>query len=297
MPILSTIKKFKPGMMLMSGDNVYGAFKGSPARTVRRGYLRQAANFRALKWDLPTEAIWDDGDYGFNDGDGTFSHKESSRQMFLDFWKVPEEDRRRKGEGLYHEKILRTPAGVVQILFLDVRYFKSPWRKDLSGNPIKRYTPDDSPEKTLLGREQWEWLEAKLSQPASLRLLISPIQFLAEGHFWECWAMFPLERMKLMEMLDRHDVRNLVLLTGDRHRGAFYRDQTPGGISLIECTSSALNSPASQRDEPGPNRFTPLYVRENFGLIRLDWKTKSVQVELRDLFGKLIHSVTLPEIF
>lgn len=292
MPILSAIKRLEPELMLMMGDNVYGAFTGSLPRTVRRAYRRQAGNLAAVGWKTPMEAIWDDGDYGLNDGGADFAHKQKSKDLFLDFWQVPENDRRRKGTGLYHQKIMQTGQGVVQILFLDTRFFKSPWKKDPSNNPIKRYTPDTTA-KTMLGEEQWQWLAKALQTHADLRLLVSPIQFLPTGHFWECWSMFPRERQRLMGLLDFLQIKNLIILSGDRHRAAFYKDTTRGGIELIEVTSSALNAPASERDEPGPKRLTELYVKENFGLVRINWRLKTVSLEIRDLNGRMVYQKIL----
>ena len=183
----------------------------------------------------------------------------------------------------------------MQILFLDTRYFKSPWLKNDANDPIKRYLPDKAA-KTMLGEEQWKWLAQSLLKPAKIRILISPIQMLASGHFWECWAMFPNERLRLMKLLDFLNIRNLIILSGDRHRAAFYRDETPGGIELLECTSSSLNAPASDRYEPGPKRLTELYVKQNFGFLTIDWPRKLIVIEIRDLNGKVVQKQELRNI-
>ena len=41
----------------------------------------------------------------------------------------------------------------------------------------------------MLGAAQWAWLRAQLLQPAELRLIVSSVQVLAEGHGWEGWDL------------------------------------------------------------------------------------------------------------
>ena len=295
MQILSAIKRLSPDLMLMMGDNVYGALEASGMQSLARAYGRQRKNFEAIGWEIPTEAIWDDGDFGINDGGADHQLKEEAKRLFLEFWKVDQSDRRANSRGLFHEKLLKTNNGLVQILFLDTRYFKSPWLRNDANDPIKRYLPDKAA-KTMLGEEQWKWLAQSLLKPAKIRILISPIQMLASGHFWECWAMFPNERLRLMKLLDFLNIRNLIILSGDRHRAAFYRDETPGGIELLECTSSSLNAPASDRYEPGPKRLTELYVKQNFGFLTIDWPRKLIVIEIRDLNGKVVQKQELRNI-
>ena len=47
--------------------------------------------------DLGTKVVgvWDDHDYGINDGDKTFSQKHFTRTIFLDFIDEPEDSIRR----------------------------------------------------------------------------------------------------------------------------------------------------------------------------------------------------------
>ena len=73
------------------------------------------------------------------------------------------------------------------------RFFRSALKPtDDFGKPGKeRYLPDDDPEKTMLGDAQWAWLWEELQKPADLRLLVSSVQVVSEGHGWEAWKMLP----------------------------------------------------------------------------------------------------------
>jgi alkaline phosphatase D len=59
----------------------------------------------------------------------------------------------------------------------------------------ERYISD--PAKTMLGEAQWRWLEERFKEPGDLRLIVSSIQVLAEGHGWERWGNLPLEGQRL----------------------------------------------------------------------------------------------------
>jgi alkaline phosphatase D len=183
----------------------------------------------------------------------------------------------------------------VQIILLDMRWFRSPLKPtDQRGAPGKeRYLPDPEPAKTMLGATQWAWLSEELRKPAELRLLVSSIQVLAEGHGWERWGNFPLERQKLIDTIRDARATGVILLSGDRHIGALYREAPTGTPPLYEITSSGINKAYSAAREPGPNRLGALYAAPNFGIIDIDWWARQVTLALRDEGGTTQRSVTL----
>jgi alkaline phosphatase D len=218
-----------------------------------------------------------------------------SKDLFLDFWKVPPSDVRRTREGIYDSRIIGPPGMRVQIILLDVRWFRSPLKlTDQRGAPGKeRYLPDPDPAKTMLGATQWTWLADELRKPAELRLLVSSIQVLAEGHGWERWGNFPLERRKLLDTIRESRAKGVVLLSGDRHIGALYREAAADMPPLYEATSSGINKAFSAAKEPGPNRLGALYAAPNFGVIDVDWWARKVTLALRDEAGTPQRSVDI----
>ena len=52
----------------MIGDNVYGDGGSEDLSDLRRAYNQQKENFKILDLNFPIAAIWDDHDYGLNDG-------------------------------------------------------------------------------------------------------------------------------------------------------------------------------------------------------------------------------------
>ena len=183
----------------------------------------------------------------------------------------------------------------MQVILPDIRWFKSPWKiSDQRGAPGKeRYVPDDDPAKTMLGEAQWAWLAEELRKPAELRLVASSIQVLAEGHGWERWANFPRERARLYDTIRSAKANGVVLLSGDRHIGALYRDTPTGLYTLTEATSSGINQIFAAANEVGPNRLGPLYAEVNFGTIDVDWTAGSLVLALRGIDGTVQREATI----
>lgn len=295
--IWDAVLAYKPQLFIFAGDNVYGDFKTADAGPLRKAYAtaNALAGYNKLRDSVSHLAVWDDHDYGLNDGGGDFPHKAVSKDLFLEFWKAPEGDVRRTREGIYDSRIIGPPGMRVQVILLDVRWFRSPLRiTDRRGAPGKeRYLPDPDPAKTMLGAAQWTWLAEELSKPADLRLLVSSIQVLAEGHGWERWGNFPLERQKLFDTIREAGAKGVVLLSGDRHIGALYREAPPDMPPLYEVTASGINKAFSAAKEPGPNRLGALYAAPNFGVVDVDWWARKVTLALRDEAGTPQRSVDI----
>lgn len=287
-PIWTDILARRPQLMLMMGDNVYGDFKSPEARELSEAYARQAGHpeFAAARRAVPMLATWDDHDYGINDGGAAFPFRVASAQLFHAFWKL--DMQRAAIDGIHYSRTFGPAGRRVQIIMLDTRTQRSDLKRKTSkfehwGN----YEPDEDRAKTMLGEGQWAWLEQRLQEPADLRVIVSSIQVLAEGHGWERWGNLPLERNKLLALLERLDARNVILLSGDRHAGGIYR-QRRGPLDLVEVTSSSLNAPARgpMRDTRLPPLASDLYAEENFGLLEIDWEARRVDLALLGRGGR-----------
>lgn len=284
-----------PQLFLMIGDNVYGDIGwdgGADLGTFRAAYASLAAEpgFAALRSSVPMLATWDDHDFGPNDGGGTFTFKRNSQQLFEHFWDSPAEVRGR--DGVYHSVTAGPPGRRVQIIMLDTRYFRSDLAEvpqDQRQGRLGRYTPQNDPAATMLGEEQWRWLQQELAEPANLRILVSSIQVLTEAHHFESWANMPRERARLLAMLADRAPSSLVLLSGDRHFAAFYQGALPNGEKVWEMTTSSLNAPlpiaSPTTREPDPLRQTPLIGASNFGTIEINWQAGLIGLNVEGTDG------------
>jgi alkaline phosphatase D len=156
------------------------------------------------------------------------------------------------------------------------------------------YIPNEDPKATLLGAEQWRWLEGELDKPVDLRIIVSSTQVMTSAHNYEGWTNFPKERARLYELLDRKKANDAILLTGDRHAGGFYRRAVAGKNKLQwELTSSSLNFAFGRGDnserEPDPMRTGGFWSIPNFGQIDIDWDARKVTLSLRKDDGSVIE--------
>ncbi len=288
----------QPDLALFLGDNVYGDVSSGEMRELRVAYdtLGREPGFQALRDSTTMLAVWDDHDYGRNDAGGDFPWRGEAEELFLDFWQVPSDDPRRGRSGIYTAQTFGEPGQQIQVILLDLRSFRdSLLPTDESNAPGKeRYLPDRDPGKTMLGEEQWAWLAGVLREPADLRLVVSSIQVLADGHGWERWGNLPAERTRLLSLLSETEANRVVLLSGDRHVGGIYLRDDVLDYPLIEVTSSSFNRPWRGAREAGPNRLGGLVDQENFGRISVDWTAGTLDLAIVGLDGGTIRSLSLP---
>jgi len=223
---------------------------------------------------MPLIATWDDHDYGENDSGKEYVLRDESKRLFLEFFREPEGTQRWKRPGIYTSYVFAGKDRRVQIIVLDTRSFRDP----LAKNPRQGgerwwkndYHPDPNPDKTLLGKAQWEWLEAELKQPADVRIIASSIQFGHEYNGYESWTNLPLEQAKLLDMLRRTKANGVVFISGDVHWGELSVLAADGLYPLHDVTSSGLTE-TWPTIEPNRNRFGDAVRENNFGLIEIDW--------------------------
>ncbi len=296
-PIWDTVLADRPDLFIFGGDNVYCPVPSSLAN-LRRAYAMAAEQegMARLRRNVPHMAIWDDHDMGLNDGGGDFPFKAESKAEFLDFWKVPANDPRRARDGLYHAQTFGPPGQRVQVILLDTRWFRSRWKatdqRDAPGK--ERYVPDASPAKTMLGEAQWLWLEAQLKEPAQLRLIVSGIQVVTEGHGWERWGNFPLERERLYQLIARTRAQGVVFLSGDRHIGALYAQAGGTPYPFYELTASGVTHSWRDAAEAGPNRLGELFTELHYGMVEIDWEARSLRLAVKDIAGAARRSRLIP---
>ncbi len=302
--IWSRVAAENAGLVLFIGDNVYGDVRSNDKALpeLKAAYMRLADSeaFAELRANTPVLTMWDDHDMGGNDGGGDYPFKEQSEKLFEYVWAIGAEDARAQRSGVYGSWIVGEAGREVQIILLDTRFFRSPLKAtdEMNARGKERYLPDSDPSKTMLGAAQWAWFAEELKKPAALRLVVSSIQVIADGHGWEAWRTLPKERDKLYATIRTSGAKNVVLLSGDRHSAALYRKSGVLEYPLFEATSSSLNLPASKWRaesgdtyvEPDKTRLGTMYYHANYGLIDIDWEKGEVALSIRAADGSAVLS-------
>ena len=260
--IFDAIAAKKPDLMLWLGDNVYLQQPDIFDPSSMAARYRRQRGFEPLQPLLTATthlAIWDDHDYGPNDGDASYVLKGETLRLFGRYWPNP-------GFGMPDTPGAFGAAHYGDVLFflLDDRYYRSPNRWP------------DGPDKTMFGAQQLQWLkQALVSAPrSSIKIVAGGSQFWKRAGRFEGWHQFATERLAFADWLVAQKIEGLVFLSGDRHYSELLKIERPGAYPLHEFTSSPLTSrspgrlDAADRDNPDVVPGTQI-ARRQFGLIRV----------------------------
>ncbi len=282
-PIWASIARLNADLVVLLGDNVYADTDDMAEMRAAYAALASVPSFRSLRQITSIEAIWDDHDYGLNDAGADYPKRAESQQVFLDFFGEPGDSDRRRTPGIYAVREYGPAERRIQLILLDTRYFRSPFTHSL--NPLKRYRPDDNPELTMLGEEQWRWLAEQLNRDARVRIIASGIQIINDEHAYETWGNLPRERQRLFDLIRELRVGGVVLVSGDRHFAEIAELDDAVGYPLLELTASGLTHAwEAGPDSPHTHRLAA-YGGLNFGSIEVDWEQESPSISL------VIHDV------
>ncbi|MEM7108179.1 MAG: alkaline phosphatase D family protein [Bacteroidota bacterium] len=185
---------------------------------------------------VPFYALWDDHDYFGNDLAGIpkgYSDEDRQRvwKVFKNSWNNPSYGFEDAGKGVF----FRSRVGVVDLIVLDHRYFRT--------------------EDSFLGEAQMDWLERQLLDCKG------PFIVLACGTMWsdavskgkDSWgAVDPEGRERIFRLIEQHNIKGVVFISGDRHGSRVFRIPRPSGHEFYEFEVASLGGlagpPASLKE-------------------------------------------------
>ncbi len=272
------INNEKPDLWIWLGDNIYG--DSEDPSVLKEKYQKQKSHpgYQALTQSTDVIGIWDDHDYGVNDGGREFPKKDESRDLMFEFLDLDPEHPAWKRKGGYQAHTYDFGGKRIKILLLDARYFRDPLKKDGDNNNIPDY------EGEILGDEQWDWLTIQLNdRETDLFIVGSGIQVLAKDHRFEKWANFPSERNRLFDLIKKKVQAPLLFLSGDRHISELSMlNIADHQYPLYDLTSSSLTHGwKERRPEENEYRFGQIIYDENFGLLTIDWANNRANLQLK----------------
>ena len=252
-----------PQFYFLIGDQVYAdvyssRYLGIPAdpRHVWERYIDSrfsVALFRQKKLK-PVYAIWDDHDFGENDGGKSYPYKNEVKDIFRTFYPLSNSPQIEQGPGVAFSLKL----GNQKFYFLDDRTFR-----------------DSNEEKNgyHFGPEQRQWLFNSLKNYSSQTgiWLISGDQFFGGYHPFESFE--GNHNFQFKEFLNQLKAtgKRVVFASGDRHLVEYMKiDSQELGHTTFELTSSGIHSslyPGALKSAPNPRRIGGVDGVNNFAII------------------------------
>jgi hypothetical protein len=271
------VRSRAPDALFLIGDNVYAdkylglEAKGADPRTLWNRNVESRNLVSLFRWPklVPVFAVWDDHDFGINDGDRTFPYKEESRAIFETFFPRPDKTEAfERGPGVSS----RLSAFGQDFIFFDDRTFRSPNRQEL-------------PDQTHFGPGQEQWALSAVEGAGRPVWLISGDQFFGGYHSFESYegnhaTSFAAFKKKLAKLK-----APFVFLSGDRHLIELMKiPKKELGFDTYELTTSAIHArtfsqnmdlnPNSRRinGAAGPHNFMELEPKAVGGTLHLKLK-------------------------
>lgn len=164
--------------------------------------------YQELRKRAPIIGIWDDHDFGINNANKYYRHKETVKSWFLNFLEEPNDSKRRQvGKSIDTSYTFGIGHKSVKFVLLDVRYNRESyyiWWGD------------------LFSEEQWQWLANELDSNETFTFIVSGTQVLPFSKLaTEAW--YTTARIRLFRILEEKKKSGVTLISGDIHYSEILR--------------------------------------------------------------------------
>jgi alkaline phosphatase D len=279
----------KADFMVWLGDNLY---LREPDWNTWTGILKRYTHTRSLNELQPflasTQhyAIWDDHDYGPNDSNKSFFNKNQTFEAFRLFWGNPT-----YGTGDIEGAITSFQWGDADFFLLDNRWYRDPDEIIKEG-------------KTMLGEKQLDWLLDNLvTSKATFKIVALGGQFLTDVTNAESFSAngFEKEREQIISFIYKHNIRNVIFITGDVHFSEMSVLKQEGKPTIYDCTFSSMTAGSNSSGASWKNSFRvpgTVVMEHNFGKLDFSGTAKDRKLTVSCINAdnlKLWEQVIVPE--
>lgn len=251
--IWETLAKQNPEYLLMIGDNVYAdqatkkATQATDPEIIWKRYVdvRLTLPFFFQQKLIPVHALWDDHDYGIDDGGADFRYKSESQNIFETFYaQALTDDDWTKSFGVGGLLSL----GDFNLYFLDGRSFRT--------------------KNQHLGLDQTAWLYSKIREEETPSLIIKGDQFFGGYHQFESFeGKHPEQFQDFVNELKKVNTP-FVFVSGDRHMSEIMQfPRSLFGKPSFEITSSPIHSRLLETSDRNPWRVVDSKGKVNFTIV------------------------------
>jgi len=300
--IFSTLKNLEPLLFIHMGDFHYENIARNTPSLFRQAYDRVLSSPRQGSFyrSTPVAYVYDDHDFGPDDADGTSPSKMAALQTYQQC--VPHYPLS-SGDGKVRTIHQAFTIGRVRILMLDVRSERSPMQMP------------DGPNKTMLGKEQLEWLRGELHdarQHYPLVIVVNGVPWITKNTPGgkDGWEPYSHERTIIADMIKEAKlVDRILMLSGDGHMAAIddgTNSNYAGDRALNEKAFPVIHAAPLDRYPRikggpyshgafAPYRWLRILKAKQFGLMDLEDNGNQLRIQLscRDSDGKILKNLAL----
>jgi alkaline phosphatase D len=233
----------KPDLFLMLGDNMYADLDSNYATpaglTTAYTEARKKLAWYHAKNLVPTLMIWDDHDYGMNNGGANYEYREQSKALFNTF----------SANNTNGEVYFKYDLPKISLFFLDGRSFR---------------TKNDH-----LGSRQLAWLNQGIAKNnRKYNFLLKGDQFSTIYHPYESYANnHRHEYHQFLDILRKYSSQSFILFSGDRHLSEILNIPE---LDSYEITSSPMHSKTYKEaltEYPAVDRIKAVAGENNFLIV------------------------------
>lgn len=123
------VNEKSPDLWIWLGDNIYGDSEDMEVLKAKYDLQKAHPDYQSLIEKSEVIGIWDDHDFGVNDGGKEFIQKEPSRDILFDFLDLDENHPAWQRKGGYQAHTYDFDGKRIKFIFLDARYFRDPLKK------------------------------------------------------------------------------------------------------------------------------------------------------------------------
>ncbi|MCF6270944.1 MAG: alkaline phosphatase family protein [Melioribacteraceae bacterium] len=265
--IYESIFKIHPDFMVWGGDNIYLREADVNSWTGilhRNSFHREQEYLQALWGSIHHYAIWDDHDFGPDNSNRSFLHKEKTLEAFKLFWANPTYGvNGNPGTTTYFE------WGDVAFFMMDNRYYRTPNRRKTG-------------KREVYGDEQVEWLiDALVKSKAPFKFIVSGNEIISDNAYEENYINYGEERDRVFSLIKEEGIEGVIFLTGDRHFTELSKMDREGTYPLYDFTISPFTSGANWRKmENNSYRVEGTYIaKRNFAIFELTGERKNRELK------------------
>ncbi|MBI3234237.1 MAG: alkaline phosphatase family protein [Bacteroidetes bacterium] len=221
--------------MFWLGDNVYlreADYSSESGIKYRYMHTRKQKDLQKLFATKQNYAIWDDHDYGPNNSNQYYNLKNTTTNLFKEYW--GNKTYGFEGKGIYSY----TQISDCDFFLLDNRTFRD-----------ENLLIDSLTSKTQLGQLQLDWLlQGLLASKATFKFILMGGQFLNTNTNEESYNLFANERQTIINFIQTYKISGVIFISGDRHHTEVLKDSP---FKLDTANTNATNNPiAVKLDKP-----------------------------------------------